>query len=42
MPRKGPVELRKLFEQADDAELTLLVTDKDVRLQAPQVEFFMR
>jgi DNA polymerase-3 subunit beta len=42
MPRKGLVEVRKLLEQADDAELTLVVTDKDVRLQAPQVEFFMR
>jgi DNA polymerase III subunit beta len=42
MPRKGLVEVRKLLEQAEEVELTLTVADKDVRVQAPEVSFFMR
>lgn len=42
MPRKGLVEVRKLLEQAEEAELTLVIADKDVRVQAAEVSFFMR
>jgi DNA polymerase-3 subunit beta len=42
MPRKGLVEVRKLLEQAEEAELTLVIADKDVRVQAADVAFFMR
>jgi DNA polymerase-3 subunit beta len=42
MPRKGLVEVRKLLEQAEEAELTLVVAEKDVRVQAEDVSFFMR
>ena len=42
MPRKGLVEVRKLLEQAEEAELSLVIADKDVRVQTPEVEFFMR
>jgi DNA polymerase-3 subunit beta len=41
MPRKGLVEVRKLLEQ-EEAELSLVVAEKDVRVQTPQVSFFMR
>jgi len=42
MPRKGLVEVRKLIEQQEEVELALVVADKDVRVQAPNVSFFMR
>jgi DNA polymerase III subunit beta len=42
MPRKGLVEVRKLLDEAQDAELTLVVAEKDVRFHTPQVSFFMR
>jgi DNA polymerase III subunit beta len=42
MPRKGLVEARKLLDETGDAELTLSVTPKDVRLGTPTVSFFMR
>ena len=42
MPRKGLVEVRKLLEDAEESELTLVVADKDVRVETPRVEFFMR
>lgn len=42
MPRKGLVEVRKLLEQAEEAELTVVVAEKDVRVQAAEVSFFMR
>jgi DNA polymerase-3 subunit beta len=42
MPRKGLVEVRKLLDEAQDAELSLVVAEKDVRLHTPQVSFFMR
>jgi DNA polymerase III subunit beta len=41
MPRKGLVEVRKLLEQ-EEAELSLVVAEKDVRVQTPEVAFFMR
>src|SRR5689334_6590049 len=42
MPRKGLVEVRKLLEQAEDNELSIVVADKDVRVHTPEVAFFMR
>jgi len=42
MPRKGLGEVRKLLDGAEDADLTLIVGDKDVRLHTPAVSFFMR
>jgi DNA polymerase-3 subunit beta len=42
MPRKGLVEVRKLLDQAEEAELALVVAEKDVRVQTPDVAFFMR
>jgi len=42
LPRKGLVEVLKLLEQADETELTLVIAEKDVRVQAPEVSFFMR
>lgn len=42
MPRKGLVEARKLLDAAEDGELTLMVSAKDVRLAMPNVSFFMR
>src|SRR5581483_11101560 len=42
MPRKGLVEARKLLEDTEDAELTLTISIKDVRLTMPSVSFFMR
>lgn len=41
MPRKGLVEVRKLLEQ-EEAELSLVIAEKDVRVQAGDVSFFMR
>ena len=42
MPRKGLVEVRKLLEDVDQGEVTLLVSAKDVRVSTPTVSFFMR
>jgi DNA polymerase-3 subunit beta len=42
LPRKGLVEVRKLLEQAEEAELTLVIAEKDARVHTPQVAFFMR
>jgi len=42
MPRKGLVEARKLLEETDDAEVTMIVSAKDVRLIMRSVSFFMR
>jgi len=42
MPRKGLVEARKLLEEVEQGEVTLLVSAKDVRLSTPNVSFFMR
>ena len=42
MPRKGLVEVRKLLEEVDQGEVTLLVSAKDVRVSTPTVSFFMR
>ena len=42
MPRKGLVEARKLLEDVDQGDVTLLVSAKDVRLSTPTVSFFMR
>lgn len=42
MPRKGLVEVRKLLEQAEEAELSLVIAEKDARLVAKDVSFFMR
>ncbi len=42
MPRKGLVEARKLLDDAEDGELALVVSIKDVRVNTPNVSFFMR
>jgi DNA polymerase-3 subunit beta len=42
MPRKGLLEARKLLDELGDAELTLVVSAKDVRINMPTVSFFMR
>jgi DNA polymerase-3 subunit beta len=42
MPRKGLIEARKLLDETDDAEVTMIVSAKDVRLILPSVSFFMR
>jgi DNA polymerase-3 subunit beta len=42
MPRKGLAEARKLLDDAEDSELTLIVSPKDVRLVLRSVSFFMR
>jgi DNA polymerase-3 subunit beta len=42
MPRKGLVEARKLLEDAEDGDVTLIVSPKDVRIGMPTVAFFMR
>lgn len=42
LPRKGLVEVRKLLEQSEDAELTLVVGEKSARIQSDDVAFFMR
>ena len=42
MPRKGLVEVRKLLEQAEEGDLALVVAEKDVRVEAGEVSFFMR
>lgn len=42
MPRKGLAEARKLLDEAQEGELTLIVSPKDVRITMPNVSFFMR
>lgn len=42
MPRKGLGEIRKLLEETDEGELSLVVGEKDLRLVTPKVSFFMR
>jgi DNA polymerase-3 subunit beta len=42
MPRKGLVEARKLLDETDDSEVTMIVAAKDVRLILRSVSFFMR
>jgi DNA polymerase III subunit beta len=42
MPRKGLVEARKLLDETEDVDLTLVVSAKDVRITMPTVSFFMR
>src|SRR5213592_3061925 len=42
MPRKGLIEARKLLDEAEDAEVTMVVSPKDVRLVLRSVSFFMR
>jgi len=42
MPRKGLIEARRLLENAEDTEITLVVSPKDVRMSLPAVSFFMR
>jgi DNA polymerase-3 subunit beta len=42
MPRKGLIEARKLLDETDDAEVTMIVSAKDVRLIFRSVSFFMR
>src|SRR2546425_120033 len=42
MPRKGLVEARKLLDEAEDPEVTMVVSPKDVRLILRSVSFFMR
>jgi DNA polymerase III subunit beta len=42
MSRKGLAEVRKLLDETGEAELTLVVAEKDVRVHTPAVSFFMR
>lgn len=42
MPRKGLVEVRKLLDETGEAEVTLLIGEKDVQITTPHVAFFMR
>src|SRR5205823_5512095 len=42
MPRKGLVEARKLLDETDEPEVTMIVSSKDVRLILRSVSFFMR
>jgi DNA polymerase-3 subunit beta len=42
MPRKGLVEARKLLDETDEAEVTMIVSAKNLRLVLPSVSFFMR
>jgi DNA polymerase-3 subunit beta len=42
MSRKGLVEARKLLDEADDSDVALTVSPKDVRLSLKTVSFFMR
>jgi DNA polymerase-3 subunit beta len=42
MPRKGLVEVRKLLDEAEDGEIVLSVSARDVRVSLPGVAFFMR
>ena len=42
MPRKGLVEARKLLDETDEPEISMIVSAKDVRLIMRSVSFFMR
>jgi DNA polymerase III subunit beta len=42
MSRKGLAEVRKLLDETGEAELTLVVAEKDVRVHTPSIAFFMR
>ena len=42
VPRKGLGEVRKLLDDAEDAELRLIVREKNVRVLAQAVSLFMR
>jgi DNA polymerase III subunit beta len=42
MPRKGLIEARKLLDETDEPEVTLIITPKDVRVLMRTVSFFMR
>ena len=42
LSRKGLSEARKLLDEAEDAEVTLVVAPKDVRVMLKTVSFFMR
>jgi DNA polymerase-3 subunit beta len=42
MPRKGLVEVRKLLDETEAAEVGLTVGDRDVRLTVESTVFFMR
>jgi DNA polymerase-3 subunit beta len=42
MPRKGLAEARKLLDEAEDQDLTMVVSAKDARLSLRSVSFFMR
>jgi len=42
LPRKGLAEVRKLLDDAEDAELRITLSDKNVRVLTPAVSFFMR
>jgi len=42
MSRRGLGEVRKLLDEAEDGEVTLIVSPKDVRLLMKSVSFFMR
>lgn len=42
LPRKGLAEMRKLLDDAEDAELTLGIATKYARLHTPVVSSFMR
>jgi DNA polymerase-3 subunit beta len=42
MSRRGLGEVRKLLDAAEDSEVTLIVSPKDIRLLMKSVSFFMR
>jgi|SRR5581483_261424 len=42
MPRKGLAEARKLLDETQEDEVTMVVSPKDVRLLMPTISFFMR
>ncbi|HLY37627.1 MAG TPA: DNA polymerase III subunit beta [Candidatus Binatia bacterium] len=42
MPRKGLAEAQKLLDETDDADVTMIVSPKDVRVILRSVSFFMR
>jgi DNA polymerase-3 subunit beta len=42
MSRKGLVEARKLLDSAEDAEVTMTIGEKEVRLSMKTTSFFMR
>jgi DNA polymerase-3 subunit beta len=42
MPRKGLVEARKLLDETEEQEVTMVLSNKDARLLLQSVSFFMR